>query len=101
MQVPLAATPLQPAHAEVAGTLAVLHLPEHRLDGGAAAAIAVSPVSGAQLAVHPLARGDGVRLAATRRRRIGQGGALLVILLRGDDQFALRDLAGSVGLRPV
>src|SRR3954470_11884844 len=101
MQVPLAATTLQPAHAEVAGTLTVLHLPEQRLDGGAAAAVAIPPVPGAQLAVHPLTRGHGVRLASPRRRRIAQGGALLVILLRSDDQLALRALAGSVSLGPV
>src|SRR6187455_1262813 len=83
------------------GALTVLHLPEHRLDGGAAAAIAIPPVPGAQLAVHPLTRGHGVRLASPRRRRIAQGGALLVILLRSDDQLALRALAGSVSLGPV
>ena len=78
-----------------------LHLPEHRLDGGAAAAIAVPPVLGAQLAVHLFARRHVLRLAAPRWRRIAQGCPLLVILLRGDDQLAVSGLGRHVGLRPV
>src|SRR5690349_10449105 len=101
VQVPLAAAAFEPAHAELAGALAILHLPEHRLDQAAAAAVALPPTLGAQLAVHPLARRHVLGHAPPRRRRVAQGGALLVVLPRGDDQFAVRGLAGHVRLGPV
>jgi hypothetical protein len=85
IEEPLAAAAFEPAHAELAGALAILHLTEHRLDRSAALSIACAPTLGAQLSLHALACRHVLGLSSTRRRRVTHRGPLLVILLGGDD----------------
>src|SRR5215213_6339517 len=89
IEVPLPAAALQPAHAEAVGTLALLHLAKHRFHQGTAPAIDRAPPLGAQFALHALPRCHGLRFASARRWRVTQGGALLVVLLRGDERALL------------
>src|SRR3954465_8614920 len=101
VELPLAAAALDPAHAEPASALTILHLGEHRLDAGAAPAIAGAAARGAWLALHALAPRHVLGLSSTRRRRVTQRGALLVILLGGDEQLAVFGLRRRVGFRPI
>src|SRR4051812_42133266 len=101
VEQPLAAAAFDPAHAEPASALAILYLAEHRLDRDASSAIAGAPALGAQLALHALARRHALGLSSTWRRRVTQRGALLVILLGGDEQLACFGLRRRVGFRPI
>jgi hypothetical protein len=98
LQVPLAAAGDETAHAEAAGILALLHLAEHRLHRGTALTVDGTAALGAQLALHALAGRQPLRHAPARRRRVAQLGALLAVLAGGDEQLALRGLAGGVVL---
>src|SRR5215207_7085841 len=96
IELPLATAAVRPTHAEPACTLAILHLPENRLDALPALAIEAAAPPGPQLALQARPRRHPLRQAPARRRRLAQGRALLVVLLRGDEQLALFGLSGSV-----
>src|SRR5829696_1585454 len=93
--LPLATAAVRPAHAEPACTLTILHLPENRLDALPALAIEAAAPPGPQLALHARPRRHPLRHAPARRRRLAQGRALLVVLLRGDEQLALFGLGAA------
>src|SRR5215208_2601034 len=95
IELPLATAAVRPTHAEPACTLTILHLPENRLDALPALAIEAAAPPGPQLALHARPRRHPLRHAPARRR-LAQGRALLVVLLRGDEQLALFGLGGSV-----
>src|SRR3954471_7103761 len=98
VELPLAAAALRPPHAEPAGPLAVPHLTEDGLDGAPPLAVKAAAPLRPQLAVHALPRRQAFRHAPARRWGITQGGALLAVLARRDEQLAFLGLAGGVGL---